>query len=176
MRKILGLCIIQTGCGLVEQEQFRAERQGPDQLEQSLLTEWQFTNGARTKFRKPHEIKALHGLVAGAGLFGRRTGQPQDASQDFGPRMAIRPEDDIFEHRLFAKKPDVLKGPSETAPSDQVGIEASDDAAVERYPASGRPEHRGDQVERRRFSGAVRPDNAMNCPCANGKRQIRQRY
>jgi len=86
-----------------------------------------------------------------------------------------RTDPHIVEDAEVAERAGDLEGPRDAQLGDAVGRHAGDPPALELDLAGTRRQVAGDQVEQRRFAGAVGSDNGDELPRRDGQRYIRQR-
>jgi hypothetical protein len=81
----------------------------------------------------------------------------------------------VLAHGLFLEDVDRLEGARDAAPGDLVAGMSGDVGAVERNLAGGRLVVAGNDVEQRRFAGAVRTDNAEDFALVDGEGHVGDR-
>jgi hypothetical protein len=145
---------------LVKQEQFRPGSQSTRELEQLAIGQSEH-GGSKTAFRTK-----THTIENGIGAFTRF----------FDPGATTeRADNDVVEYRQTGKRFHDLKRPREAAPTNLIRPQPIDATAVENNRAGIRRLGTGDDVEERRFTGAVWADQSSNGVWPDFKGNIRER-
>src|SRR5689334_22912446 len=82
----------------------------------------------------------------------------------------------IFQHRHLGKEPDILESAGDAELGDFVGWFAGNIFAQKDYLALVRPEKAANQVYDGGFTGAVRPDQALNATRRECKTHLVYRF
>jgi len=92
-----------------------------------------------------------------------------------GAHLRVGPDEQVFEHRHVLEEHDVLEGARDSQSHDPVRRRPNQVLAVEEDAAAVRAIQPRDQIEERRLSGTVRPDQPDDLSFLHRKRDVGQR-
>ncbi len=144
-QRIVDLGRVQPGIDLVQHQQTRLHGEALGQFQALALCERQRGGGLVRGAGEAGELQMIAGLRMGVGK-AVRVAREQ------------RARGDVFQHRHLRERLHDLEGAGEPEPRDLVGPHPGDIAAVEDYASGGRRMYGGDQIDQRRFAGAIRSD------------------
>ena len=147
----------QTGQAFVEQQQFRFGRERARHFEAALFRRDQIAGEHVGAPGKAAELQHLMGLA------------PRHAHHGVSHQRA---DDDVVDHGHGLKTLHDLKGAGDAAHAALGCRQRGDVFAVEPDRALGRRQHARDQIEQRRFAGAVRPDQADDFAAPDRDRDV----
>ena len=119
--QLLLLRLVQTGPGLVQEQQFRLSRNGTGQFDELLMAVGQVPAEFMGLVREPHELDGRQRARPGLGLV---TPAP------------MRPDQDVLPHRKLAEEAQVLERAGHPAHRDPAGA-LSPDVLVQKADAPG---------------------------------------
>src|SRR5262249_35046970 len=144
----------------VQEEEPRARGQGHRQLEPPLVTVGQGGRHLVTPDVEPHEVEDRPRVPGEAPLLLAHPPALEEGAPEPDAAPQMKPGEHVVEHGEAGKHARLLERADEAAPGDGVGAPAGDADALVADQAGRRPLKAGDHVERRRFTGAVRADQA----------------
>ena len=152
-RGFLRLAVAHALGRLVEQQDFRLAGGGDRDFEAALLAMRQLAGRLARLGRKPEPLQQF--IDAGLRLRLARTGRHAIANGI----EHLRRQPQVFGHRQFEEQIGDLERAREPGCQHAVGRLRGAIHALDQHLAVARTQCPGDQVEQRRFAGAVRPDH-----------------
>src|SRR5512144_486008 len=171
-RQVSGLAHVEPGSGLIQKKHRRLARERAGKFDRALLAVGKTHGVGRGKAADTHEVHDLEGLYPDLLLLTPGPGEVQHAGDEPGTAYHVASHHDVLEGGHVRKEPDVLEGARQAAPRDLMGAQSVDRrVTVDNSPGVGREEAR-DEVEERRLSRAVRPDDRLDAAAVHRKAYI----
>src|SRR3990170_363249 len=155
---------VQSGHGLIEQEELRLAGERPAQLDDALLPVGQARRFRLRAVGDAEKFQDLEAPVPDSPLLAPREGEVQHAGEEPRPAVDMPADHDVLQDRHLGEEPDMLERARHPESSDLEGLQALDRRPVEQDPAAVGRQDPGDQVEERRLARAVRPDQRLDRP------------
>ena len=167
LNQLLRFLWVETGGGLVEQQQLGMRGQRTRQLEAALQTIGQIARDLERLVAQVQTLKNLQRLIACALLRLLRLAHANQAGQKARVDVRVQAHLDVVEHRHVAEQAQVLERASQTHARNLVGRHADNLTARKHDGAAlGRDDAR-ENIQQRGLARTVRSDQRMHMAGAN---------
>src|SRR5436309_1466015 len=166
---------VHAGDRLVEQQHRRLGGQRQRHADQPLFTIGQRARKIVGAAFETNPFDQFAGAFPQTAL--RRPGarQPQYGFEKTEPALAMQPDQQIVVNAVVRKYAGALECADQTEISDLMRLQSIERRSTIAHGAMGWIQKAGNDVERRRLAGAVRPDQADDLALANRKVHVRER-
>src|SRR5207248_1271461 len=160
---------------LVEEEEPGAGRERPRDLEAALLTVGQVGGELVPAIGEAHEGERLPGLAGDPPLLGAHPGWPEESTRELGAAPAVQADAGVVERAHAPEELDVLERPRHAERRDGVAGQPRDVAPAQDDPTGGGTVRARDDIDRRGFARAVRPDEPADLALVDREVDARER-
>jgi hypothetical protein len=161
--------------GLVQQDQIRVGHQGLGYGQELDLTAGQTPGNVIALLEKPDALQELLGSLDHLPILPTNCTPAREYRNRILAGQALTGHEHVLHYRHASRHLRDLKGSHHTAIRNAVGRQVADRLSTERDGAPVLLVETGDDVEKRRLAGAVRPDQPRNRPFPNREGDISER-